>query len=65
MAKGEEKVLYDGRNHCSDDCCCPLLTQKEDGTVVLNDPAKPEAGEFTFKDAKEFNSFLENAQTAE
>ena len=55
----QPKKIYDGKQYCSDDCCCPIAEQ-HGNTVLVFDPTKPEKGRFEFT-IDEYNAFLKNA----
>ena len=40
------RVLYNGADECHSKECCPVIEQREDGGIVIHDPAKPESGQF-------------------
>ena len=60
--KPKKVLLYDGKDFCCTDKCCPEVELKGDN-IIISDPSKPEKGEFIFT-KEEYNLFLKNAKTA-
>ncbi|MCL6096602.1 MAG: hypothetical protein M1444_02910 [Patescibacteria group bacterium] len=54
--------LYNGANFCHGKSSCPVVVyDKKAATIRLNDPAKPENGQYTMT-VEEYNTLLENAK---
>ena len=56
-------MLYDGALYCgSCSCGCPVVSlDSTTGMVVINDPSKPENGEYRMTQV-EYNTLLTNAK---
>lgn len=57
------KILYNGANFCGDcGCGCPVIyLDEKNKMIVINDPAKPENGEYKMT-VDEYNTLLKNAR---